>query len=239
MKIGIIGSKGRMGQTLMALTPKIAGAELVGGVDKGDNVEEFITKCDAVIDFTTPETSIQFAWDVAKHHKIHVIGTTGFTDAQIDKLRDYAKEATIFWSPNMSIGVNLTAMLAKKASELLDSSYDIEILEMHHRFKKDSPSGTALLLGEAAATGRKAKFTRNIQHDRNGERKAGEIGYAVLRGGSVIGDHTVMFAGDNDRVEITHKAQTRDIFASGAIKAALWCKEKPRGFYTMADMLKL
>jgi 4-hydroxy-tetrahydrodipicolinate reductase len=238
MKIGILGNKGRMGQTLMAMAANTAGVELVGGVDKGDNVEAFIAKCDAVIDFTLPEASIQFAWDVAKHHKIHVIGTTGFTNAQIAKLEEYSKEATIFWSPNMSIGVNVTSMLAQKAAELLDESYDIEIVEMHHRYKKDSPSGTALLLGESVAKGRKTKFIRDIEHNRSGERVRGDIGYAVLRGGNVIGDHTVLFAGDMDRVEITHKAQSREIFASGAIKAAIWCKEKPHGFYSMKDMLK-
>lgn len=228
-----------MGQTLMAMAANTAGVELVGGVDKGDDTGNFIAKCDAVIDFTIPEASMFFAADVAKHKKIHVIGTTGFSDIQLAKLRDYTKESTVFWSPNMSIGVNLTAMLAQKAAELLDENYDIEILEMHHRYKKDSPSGTALLLGEAVAKGRKTKFTREIEHNRSGERKKGDIGYAVLRGGNVIGDHSVIFAGDMDRVEITHKAQSREIFASGAIKAAIWCKDKPHGFYTMADLLKL
>lgn len=238
MKIGILGNKGRMGQTLMAECANFPGVELVGGVDKGDQVDKFIASCDAIIDFTHPDSSIQFAWDAAKHRKIHIIGTTGFTTAQLDKLREYSKETIIFWSQNMSVGVNLVALLTEKAASVLDDSYDVEIFEMHHRYKKDSPSGTALLLGEAAAEGRRINFRREVEHDRTGERKKGDIGYAALRGGSVIGDHSVIFAGDHDRIEITHKSSSRDIYARGAIKAALWCNGKKPGFYSMKDMLQ-
>ena len=227
-----------MGQVLMAGVTATKGTTLSGGADKGDDAEALIKKSDAVIDFTSPEVSLGFARLAAKHKKIHVIGTTGFTEAQLAELKKLASKTPIFWSPNMSIGVNLACILTQKAAELLDASYDIEILEMHHRYKKDSPSGTALLFGEAAANGRKTKFTRNVKHDRSGERKVGDIGYAVLRGGSVIGDHSVIFAGDNDRIEITHKSSSRDIYASGAIKAAMWLKTKKPGFYNMKDMLK-
>ena len=237
MKIGILGCKGRMGQVLMAGVTASPGATLVGGADKGDDAQDLIKKSDAVIDFTSPEVSLGFARLAAKHKKIHVIGTTGFTDTQLAELKKLAAKTPIFWSPNMSIGVNLACILTQEAAKLLDTSYDIEILEMHHRHKKDSPSGTALLLGEAAANGRKTKFSRNIKHDRSGQRKIGDIGYAVLRGGSVIGDHSVIFAGDHDRIEITHKSSSRDIYAKGAIQAALWLKGKKPKLYSMKDML--
>jgi len=238
MKIGIVGSKGRMGQTLMDEVFKTEGVVLAGGIDQGDNYEAFIANCDAIIDFTAPEASLNFAWEAAKYNKIHVIGTTGFSNEDIAKLRQYSAEAKIFWSPNMSIGVNLVAMLTAQAATLLDDSYDIEILEMHHKHKVDSPSGTALLLGEAASAGRGVQFVRDVKHDRNGARVPGEIGYAVLRGGSVIGDHTVIFAGENDRIEITHKSSSRNIYARGAIRAARWLEARNFGFYTMQDMLR-
>ena len=238
MRIGILGNKGRMGQVLMAEVANTKGVQLSGGADKGDDVEALIKKSDAVIDFTHPTSTLEFAKLTSKHKKIHVIGTTGFSESQLKELKKLAGKTQIFWSQNMSIGVNLAAFLTQKAAELLDDSYDIEILEMHHRYKKDSPSGTALLLGEAASIGRKTKFTRSVKHDRNGERKRGEIGYAALRGGSVIGDHTVIFAGDNDRIEITHKSSSRDIYARGAIKAATWLKGKKAGFYSMSDLIR-
>ncbi len=238
MKIGILGNKGRMGQVLMAEVSATKGVTLSGGADKGDDIEALIKKSDAVIDFTHPSSTLQFAKLTAKHKKIHIIGTTGFTDDDLKELKKLSAKTQIFWSQNMSVGVNLAAFLTQKAAELLDDSYDIEILEMHHRYKKDSPSGTALILGEAAAKGRGVKFTRNVKHDRNGERKRGEIGYAALRGGSVVGDHIVIFAGDNDRIEITHKSSSRDIYARGAIKAAQWLKGKRPGMYGMQDLIK-
>lgn len=238
MKIGILGNKGRMGQVLMAEVAATKGVSLAGGADKGDDIETLIKKSDAIIDFTHPKSTLEFAKLTAKHKKIHIIGTTGFTEKELQQLKEFGKKTKIFWSQNMSIGVNLAAFLTQKAAQLLDDSYDIEILEMHHRYKKDSPSGTALLLGESASIGRKKKFSRSVNHDRNGERKKGEIGYAALRGGSVIGDHTVIFAGDNDRIEITHKSSSRDIYARGAIKAAQWLKDKKSGFYGMQDMIR-
>ena len=226
-----------MGQTLIKEVNSIEGITLAGGADKGDDVEALIKNSDAIIDFTAPKSTLEFARLAAKYKTIHVIGTTGFTEAELTELKEYAKETPIFWSPNMSIGVNIAALLTQRAAELLDDSYDIEIFEMHHRMKVDSPSGTALLFGEAASEGRKIAFVRDVQHDRTGLRKRGDIGYAALRGGSVVGDHTVIFAGNDDRIEITHKSSSRDIYATGAIKAAIWCNGRKPGFYRMKDML--
>lgn len=242
LKIGILGNKGRMGQTLMDAVAATEGVELTGGVDKGDDIEALIEKSDALIDFTRPAATLAFAELTAKHGKTHVIGTTGFSDQEFAKLAEHAKNTKIFWSPNMSIGVNLVAMLTKKAAAMLGDDYDIEIVEMHHRHKVDAPSGTALLLGEAAAEGRKVALKDKQILSREGitgERKAGDIGFATLRGGSVIGDHTTIFAGDDDRIEISHKSSSRGIYASGAIKAALWCEDKDNGLYGMNDLLSL
>lgn len=239
-KIGILGCNGRMGQTLMALVEATDGVELAGGVDQGDDIEALIAASDAVIDFTRPEATLAFAELTSKHGTAHIIGTTGFNDAEFLDLQSYAKKTRIFWSPNMSIGVNLVAMLTQKAAEMLDDSYDIEIVEMHHRYKVDAPSGTALLLGEAAAEGRgisKDNFVLS-REGITGERKRGDIGFATLRGGSVIGDHTTIFAGDSDRVEIAHKSSSREIYAEGAIRAAKWCAGKENGLYGMADLLE-
>jgi len=240
LKIGILGNQGRMGQTLMAEVSATKGAELVGGIDKGDDIAGFVKKCDALIDFTAPEATLAFAKHTAG--KIHVIGTTGFDEKQFSELKSHAKDAKIFWSPNMSIGVNLLFRLTQKVAAALDEEYDIEILEMHHKHKKDAPSGTALELGKYAATGRGIELSQNSDRIRDGltgERERGHIGFATLRGGAVIGDHTVIFASDNDRLELTHKSSSRGIYARGAIQAALWCaKQKGNGFYGMDEMLK-
>jgi len=197
---------------------------------------------DAVIDFTTPENSLKTAEISAKQGKIAVLGTTGFTDAQKKELTAYAKKTPIIWSANMSIGVNLLQGLVQKVASLLDDSYDIEIVEMHHCRKVDAPSGTALALGEAAARGRGMKLKDVACKARDGmigPRPRGEIGFATLRGGDVIGEHTVIFAGDGERIELSHKASSRQIFAKGAVRAALWAKGKPSGFYTMQDVLSV
>lgn len=241
MKIGILGSNGRMGQTLMALVQATDGVTLAGGVDQGDDIEALIEASDAVIDFTRPEATLAFAELTAKHGTAHIIGTTGFNEAEFLELKAQAKKTRIFWSPNMSIGVNLVAMLTQKAAEMLGDDYDIEIVEMHHRHKVDAPSGTALLLGEAAAKGRGVALKDKQVLSREGitgERKIGDIGFATLRGGSVIGDHTTIFAGDSDRIEITHKSSSREIYAAGAVRAAKWLGGKEAGFYGMSDLLE-
>lgn len=239
VKIGILGCNGRMGQTLMALVKETNGAQLSGGADQGDDIEALIAESDAVIDFTRPEATLAFAELTAKHGTSHIIGTTGFDDEQFAQLKAHAANTKIFWSPNMSIGVNLVSLLTQKAAEMLADDYDIEIVEMHHRHKVDAPSGTALLLGEAAAKGRgvsKDKFVLS-REGITGERNRGDIGFATLRGGSVIGDHTTIFAGDSDRIEISHKSSSREIYAEGAVRAAKWCKNQPNGFYGMQNLL--
>jgi len=241
IKIGILGCNGRMGQTLMALVEATKGVELAGGVDQGDDIAALIKDSDVVIDFTRPEATLAFAELTAKHGTAHVIGTTGFNEPEFAELRERAKKTRIFWSPNMSVGVNLLNALVEKAAKLLDpAAYDIEIVEMHHKHKVDAPSGTALFLGEGAAKGRDVSLKKKQVLSREGitgARKEGDIGFATLRGGSVIGDHTVIFAGENDRIELTHKASSRGIFAEGAVKAAIFVADKPNGFYTMKDLL--
>lgn len=238
LKIGILGNKGRMGQTLMDEVSRTKGAELVGGVDKGDDIAAFVKKCDALIDFTAPLATLDFA--ALTTGKIHVIGTTGFNDKEFAALKAFGKDSKIFWSPNMSISVNLLFKLTEKVAHVLDADYDIEILEMHHRHKTDAPSGTALEMGKYAARGRGVDLSQvsdRVRDGQTGERVDGNIGFATLRGGSVIGDHTVIFASENDRLELTHKSSSRGIYAQGAIKAALWCASQPNGFYGMEDLL--
>ena len=240
LKIGILGKNGRMGQTLMDVVANTSGVQLSGGIGRNENAEELIKNSDALIDFTSVESSLEFAKLTAKHKKIHVIGTTGFTAQQFEELKSHGKQTRIFWSSNTSIGVNILFKLTQQVAQMLDDSYDIEIFEMHHKHKKDAPSGTALTLGEYAAKGRGVDFKTNSTRARNGitgERERGTIGFASLRGGNVIGDHTVIFAGENDRIELTHKSSSRDIYAKGAIKAALWCAGQPNGFYGMDDLL--
>lgn len=263
MKIGIIGCAGRMGRTLIQQVLDTEGAELAAGtvrsdedalgkdlgelvgrealgIKAGDDAEALFKICDAAIDFTVPENSLANARLAAKHGKVLVCGTTGFTDAQRDELKEIAKGATIIWAANMSVGVNLLQALVKKVASVLDEDYDIEVVEMHHRHKVDSPSGTALMLGEAAAEGRAKPLNEVACKARDGiigARPKGEIGFATLRGGDVVGDHTVMFAADGERIELTHKASNRSVFAKGAVRAALWSKGQKKGLFNMHDVL--
>lgn len=265
MKIGITGCAGRMGKllaarVLMAKDCELAGGserhesgfigrdlgEVVGSTPLGISVTgypfELFEASDAVLDFTTPAATMEHASIAAETGKILVVGTTGLNDDQMERIRKCAEKTVIVAAPNMSIGVNLLFALVKKAAAALDPSYDIEIVEMHHRNKVDAPSGTAIGLGNAAAKGRGITLKESARFSREGNtgaRPAGEIGFAALRGGDVVGDHTVIFAGDGERIELTHKASSREIFANGAIKAALWAKGKPVGIYTMEDVLGL
>ncbi|PIR33846.1 MAG: 4-hydroxy-tetrahydrodipicolinate reductase [Alphaproteobacteria bacterium CG11_big_fil_rev_8_21_14_0_20_44_7] len=242
MKIGILGNTGRMGQTLMAEIAAMEDVVLSGGADKDDDIEALIEASDALIDFTAPLATLSFAEMNKKYNRTHIIGTTGFNDEEFARLKSYATNTRIFWSPNMSIGVNLLNSLIEKAASILGDEYDIEIVEMHHRHKVDAPSGTALAMGEAAARGRRIELKNKQVLSREGitgARAKGDIGFATLRGGSVIGDHTAIFAGDSDRIELTHKSSSRAIYAQGAIRAAIWANTQPNGFYTMQDMLKL
>jgi len=193
-----------------------------------------------VIDFTRPEFTLELAAKAAKTKTPLISGTTGLDAKAHEKLEAFAQKIPIVWSPNMSVGVNLLMTLVARAAAILDEGYDIEVLEMHHRQKVDAPSGTALALGRAAAAGRNVDFDTYAVLSREGitgERATGTIGFATLRGGQVIGDHSVIFAGESDRIELTHKSQSRDIYAEGAVRAALWATDQAPGFYSMKDVL--
>ncbi len=264
MKIGIIGINGRMGKSvaktilqndlndisggLVRLGSEIVGKDLgaiIGeanlGINATDNLEHLVKNSDVVIDFSNPELSLQTAELTSKHSKILVCGTTGLSEEQKNQLKNYAQNCVIIWSSNMSVGVNLLMNLSEQVAKILHSDYDVEIFEMHHRNKVDAPSGTALSLGEAVARGRNLDFGEVCRKTREGivgKRTENEIGFCALRGGDVIGDHSVIFAGNGERVELTHKASNRDIYAVGALRAAIWAEGKANGFYTMQDVLK-
>jgi 4-hydroxy-tetrahydrodipicolinate reductase len=201
-----------------------------------------IDEADGIVDFTVPGATVALAELAAKHGKVHVIGTTGLSAADEEKIKDAAKRAIIVKSGNMSLGVNLLAALTRRVARTLDQSFDIEILEMHHNKKIDAPSGTALMLGRAAAEGRGVALDKASVMSRQGHtgaRRAGDIGFAALRGGTVVGEHTVIFSGPAERIELVHKAEDRMIFASGALHAALWARGQKPGLYSMADVLGL
>jgi 4-hydroxy-tetrahydrodipicolinate reductase len=198
--------------------------------------------CDVLLDFTAPEATLVYADLAAKARIVHVIGTTGIGPEHDERLKAAARHCRIVRSGNMSLGVNTLAGLVKRAAATLGADYDIEIVEMHHRHKVDAPSGTALLLGRAAAEGRGLDLDKNSIRVRNGHtgpRPQGAIGFATVRGGSVVGDHTVIFAGEGERIEFTHRAESRDNFARGAIRAALWAFDREPGLYSMSDVLGL
>lgn len=232
MKIAIAGYKGRMGQMLVEELKSGAYPRLsfYGGTTSTDNPENLFD-ADAVIDFTTPDATRKHIWLAAKHHKPIVIGTTGMSEKDMKEMQDAAAECPLLYSANMSVGVNLLSALVEHASARLED-FDIEILETHHRNKIDAPSGTALMLGKA--TGRPAAAI-----DRSGKRDTGMLGYAVMRGGDVVGEHSVSFFGPGERLELSHRAHDRSLFAKGAVRAAQWLKEKPHGFYTMRNVLGL
>jgi len=203
---------------------------------------QLFVDADCVIDFTAPDVTVGLAGLAATHRKILVSGTTGLQSAQKEALIRASEQTRVVWAANMSVGVNLLMALVEQAAAKLGPDTDIEILEMHHRHKIDAPSGTALALGEAAARGRKVNLQDVWVKSRDGitgPRGPGHIGFATLRGGDVIGEHTVMFAGQGERLELSHQATSRDIFAKGALTAALWAANKPNGFYTMRDVVTL
>ena len=263
IKIVVAGAGGRMGRMLIKTIGETPGAILHAalehagsphmGADAGTlagvgllNVPvtsdplAAIVDCDAIIDFTTPATSVELAALAAQARVVHVIGTTGIEAVQMNALHAASRHAIIVQSGNMSLGVNLLAAVVERVSRALDASWDIEIVEMHHRMKVDAPSGTALLLGEAAARGRNITLDAHSDRGRDGHtgaRREGDIGFAALRGGSVVGDHTVILATQGERIELSHRAEDRSIFARGAVKAALWGHGRKPGFYSMADVL--
>jgi 4-hydroxy-tetrahydrodipicolinate reductase len=265
MRLVVAGAGGRMGRTLvkaiadskdfaLAGALEVARSPLIGwdagvlaglgenGVKLTGDAGPLMDKADGIIDFSAPAATLQFVALAAKGHKVHIIGTTGLSPADDAKIEAAATSAVIVKSGNMSLGVNLLAALAKRVAKTLDNSFDIEILEMHHNQKVDAPSGTALLLGRAAAEGRGIELGQNSVKSRDGHtgaRRPGDIGFATLRGGSVVGEHSVIFAGPAERIELVHKAEDRMIFANGALHAAAWAKTQKPGIYSMADVLGL
>jgi len=242
VKIGIAGVSGRMGRMLVSVISATEGAELVGGIDRGDDPHALLAGCDVVIDFTAPAATAALAVLAAKAGTALVIGTTGLSDSEIAVLEETSQQIPIVLAPNFSLGVNLLLGLVEQVARTLGPDYDIEVLEMHHRLKRDAPSGTALGLGQAAATGRGAPLDSLWVKSRDGDtgpRAAGTIGFATLRGGDVVGEHSVIFAGPGERLELSHKASDRTIFARGAVRAALWVKGRAPGIYGMKDVLGL
>ena len=241
-KIIITGSKGRMGQTLIACAKKIQGIEIIAQVDKDDDLAAVIERGDVVIDFSAHSATVEVARTCAQHNKALVIGTTGHTDTDKFEITKAIAKIPVVWASNFSTGVNTLFWLTRKAAEILGPAFDLEVIEMHHRLKRDAPSGTAKTLAEILASVRKVHLSDAARHGRAGivgERTQAEIGIHSIRGGDVVGDHTVIFANVGERVELTHKASSRDTFANGALRAAQWIVTRKPGIYDMQDVLGL
>jgi 4-hydroxy-tetrahydrodipicolinate reductase len=240
-QFGIIGHKGRMGQALIEAAAE-AGHGVAGGVDAGEQPGPLAARCDALIDFSAP-AALAANLGAARVAGVPIlIGTTGLSDEDHRMIDEAAQGLAVLQTGNTSLGVTLLAHLVREAAQRLGPEWDIEIFEMHHRLKVDAPSGTAKLLGEAAAAGRGIDLAGNSERGRDGNtgvRQRGAIGFASLRGGTVAGDHSVIFAGDEERISLSHLAENRMIFARGAIKAAAWLIGKPPARYTMAQVLEL
>jgi 4-hydroxy-tetrahydrodipicolinate reductase len=242
LAVGIAGANGRMGRALREAVAATEGFSLGAAFDVGDDVAKAVAACDVVIDFTRPEGTLAHLEACRKARRRMVIGTTGFQPAEVERIREAAREIAIVLAPNMSIGVNVAAKLVDLAARSLGPEYDIEVFEMHHRLKVDAPSGTALRLGEVAAKARGATLEKDAayaRHGHTGERKAGSIGFSVARGGDVVGDHTVYFAGPGERIEITHRSASRANYAQGALRAARFLQDKASGLYDMQAVLGL
>jgi 4-hydroxy-tetrahydrodipicolinate reductase len=265
MRLVVVGAAGRMGQALVRAVQNapgvmlaaaieregsevlgqdaglVAGAGITGVMITDDPLTAF-AKADGVLDFTIPAASVAFAALAAQARVVHIIGTTGFSTDDFTRLKAASRHATVIQSGNFGLGVNVLAQLVKQAAKALDLDYDIEIVEMHHRMKIDAPSGTALLLGEAAAAGRGIALGEHVDKARDGHhgaRRPGDIGFASLRGGTVAGEHSVVFAGPGERITLSHSAESRDNFANGAVKAALWGRGRKPGYFSMTDVLGL
>ena len=230
-----------MGQMLAACGEAMDGIDIIAGVDEDDDLSALIGDCDAVIDFSLHSATATCAALCAKHDKALVIGTTGHTDEEKTKILNYKTEVPIVWASNYSTGVNTLFWLTRKAAEILGPDFDLEVVEMHHRHKVDAPSGTAATLGEILLEVRQQQKDV-LRHGREGivgARTDEEIGMHSLRGGDVVGDHTVIYAGAGERLELTHKAASRETFANGALRAAQWAINKDPGLYNMQDVLGL
>jgi 4-hydroxy-tetrahydrodipicolinate reductase len=265
LRVVVAGAGGSMGRALVRAVLAEPATRLVGALDRADADSQgedagllagagaadvavsadplpVLAAADALLDFTAPAATLGYAELAAQARIVHVIGTTGIAPEDEAKLKAAARHCRIVRSGNMSLGVNVLAGLVKRAAAMLGPDYDIEIVEMHHRRKVDAPSGTALLLGHAAAEGRAIALAENSVRGRDGHtgaRPQGAIGFASLRGGTVVGDHAVILAGDGERIELIHRAETRDNFAHGAVRAALWAFDKKPGLYDMQDVLGL
>lgn len=265
MRLVVVGAAGRMGRTLIKAIAENPGCMLSGAVERPgsaavgqdagfvagmascgvlvtDEPGSAFAEADGVLDFTTPDATAEYSSLAAQVGIVHVVGTTGMEPVHFSKLVRAARTIPVVQSGNMSLGVNILAALVQKVAAILDKEWDIEVLEMHHRMKVDAPSGAALLLGEAAASGRQTILSDHYVAGRDGYtgcRTVGTIGFAALRGGTVVGDHKVVFAGAGERIELSHIAEDRSLFAQGAIKAALWGRNREHGLYTMSDVLGL
>ncbi len=260
IKIGVMGCTGRMGKMIVREILSSADSRFAGGTvrPKSPNLGDDIGVCvgrdpvgffalkdatpvfeqsDVVIDFTRATATVEHVHLAQKYHTPLVIGTTGLSKNQREDIINASKKVPIVFSPNMSIGVTLLNIVVEKMAELLDSSFDIEVVEMRHRNKLEAPSGTAIALGQAAARGRKTSLEESAMRCRTGKRQFGEIGFAVLRGGEVIGDSKVVFAGDHEMIEFSHRSLSREVFASGSVKAAKWLVKQNPGLYTMREVL--
>jgi 4-hydroxy-tetrahydrodipicolinate reductase len=241
-RIIIVGSKGRMGRALLACAPAHPKLQVVGQVDLGQDLAAIIDGCDAVIDFSSHLATPAIARLCAECGKALVLGTTGHNDTETFEIRKYAENIPMVWAANYSTGVNTLFWLTRKAAEILGPDFDLEVIEMHHRLKRDAPSGTAKTLAEILAQVRHLHYNQAARHGRHGitgERNPNEIGVHSVRGGDVVGDHTVIFANAGERLELTHKASSRDTFANGALRAAAWAVTQKPGLYCMQDVLGL
>ena len=240
-RILLLGAKGRMGLAIVAAAEG-TDAEIGAKLDQGDDLAKEIGGCDVLVDFSHPSATETICQACLAARKPMVIGTTGHSEQERDLLETAAKSLPIVWAPNFSVGVNTLFWLTRKAAEMVGEDFDLEISEMHHRLKKDAPSGTAKRLAEILCEVRGLEYAKNVVHGREGqpgERPAKEIGMHSIRGGDVVGDHTVIFAGAGERLELSHKASSRGTFALGALRAARWIIGRSPGLYSMEDVLGL
>ena len=263
LKLAVVGASGKMGRMLIRAITETDGVTLAGALERAgspalgkdagvlaglpalgvpvlSDAAAAFSRADGILDFTMPAATLEFAKIAAERNMLHVIGTTGLSESDLAAIRVAGQSIPVVQSGNMSLGVNLLAALVRRATRALAEDYDIEVLEMHHRHKVDAPSGTALLLGEAAAEGRAIPLKDHsvrVRDGHTGARTEGSIGFATLRGGSVVGDHSVILAGPGERITFSHHAEDRSIFAHGAVKAAMWLQGRAAGVYSMADVL--
>ena len=241
-RVIITGAKGRMGQALVSCAKTFRDLEIIAQIDTGDDLSAVIAKSDVVVDFSLHSATPGIVELCAKNKKAVVIGTTGHSDSEKSQIANRKSQIPMVWASNFSTGVNALFWLTRQAAEILGNNFDLEIIEMHHRLKKDAPSGTAKSLAEILAAVRKQQLEKVARHGREGivgERTSSEIGIHSIRGGDVVGDHTVIFANAGERLELTHKASSRDTFANGALRAALWVVKQKPGLYDMQDVLGL